>query len=431
MSSDSKRARSTVGTNHESMRQRNLMVMIQTIHAEGPLSRAELTARMQLAASTVGDLLSELESVGFVVVEEPTRRRTAGRPSPLVRADSGRVRVLAADVGGDHISAGAFGLGGTMLSRAQAATPRSHDPEDVARVTSELLERLVADLAPESELLGIGVGVAGVVGKDETVRFAPHLGWHDVAFADLLRARLTAPLLIRVANDADLGALADHRRGVAVGVANVLYVGCDDFGVGGGLIFNGVPYRGAGGFAGELGHMLIDPHGRRCQCGRDGCWETEIGLARVAETLELGDSDLSRVRQALANLDENPPALDRVGTYLGLGIASLVNILNVDLVVLGGSLRDLYPVVKRTTDSAFSRAALPALQELATIVPSGIGSDAVLVGGCEMVVSSVFEGPVRALADVDTCSVAGYRTGVGHGGSRSSEGGPGQGASSR
>ena len=119
-------------------------------------------------------------------------------------------------------------------------------------------------------VLGIGVGVAGIVGQDEVVRMAPHLGWRDVALLELLRARLPSPLLIRAGNDADLGALAEHRRGAGVGVSNLLYIGCDDFGVGGGIIVDGKLYRGEGGFAGEIGHMLIDPRGRGCNCGSRG-----------------------------------------------------------------------------------------------------------------------------------------------------------------
>ena len=147
---------------------------------------------------------------------------------------------------------------------------RAHEPEEVAEATAVLLRELAADLPADALVLGIGVGVAGIVGQDEVVRLAPHLGWRDVALLELLRARLPSPLLIRAGNDADLGALAEHRRGAGVGVSNLLYIGCDDFGVGGGIIVDGKPYRGEGGFAGEIGHMLIDPRGRQCNCGSRG-----------------------------------------------------------------------------------------------------------------------------------------------------------------
>ena len=405
MAADSGRVRSSVGTNHESMRRRNLSGMLQIIHNEGEVSRAGLTTRMRLAASTIGDLLCELEALGFIALEDPTDHTTAGRPSPVARARSGRVRVLAADVGGDHIGAGVFGLGGVMLARAQAHTPSSHEPEEVAEATAVLLRELAADLPADPLVLGIGVGVAGIVGQDEVVRMAPHLGWRDVAFLELLRARLPSPLLIRAGNDADLGALAEHRRGAGVGMSNMLYIGCDDFGVGGGIIVDGKPYRGDGGFAGEIGHMLIDPRGRACNCGSSGCWETEISVARVAQTLGMPGAGLHEVATALAGISQPSAELVAVGEYLGLGIGSLVNILNVGLVVLGGNLRDLYPVVKDTTDAALAKAALPAPLAQITVMPSQMGADAVLVGASEMIVNTLFEDPTRSLTDIPMGSI--------------------------
>lgn len=394
-----------MGTNHESMRRRNLSGMLQIIHNEGEVSRAALTTRMRLAPSTIGDLLSELEALGFISLEDPTDHTTAGRPSPVARAQSGRVRVLAADVGGDHIGAGVFGLGGVLLARAQVPTPSSHEAGEVAEATAVLLRELAADLPADALVLGVGVGVAGVVGQDEVVRLAPYLGWRDVSFLELLRARLPSPLLIRGANDADLGALAEHRRGAGVGVSNMLYIGCDDVGVGGGIIVDGRPYRGEGGFAGEIGHMLIDPRGRPCGCGSSGCWETEICVARVAQTLGIPAAGPDEVARALAGISTPPVELLAVGEFLGLGIASLVNILNVGLVVLGGNLRDLYAVVKDTTDAALARGALRASLAQTAVVPSQLGADAVLLGASEMIVNTLFEDPTRALGDVPMGSV--------------------------
>ena len=109
---------------------------------------------------------------------------------------------------------------------------------------------------------------------------------------------------------------------------------------------------------------------------------------------------LHEVATALAGISRPSAELVAVGEFLGLGIASLVNILNVGLVVLGGNLRDLYPVVKDTTDAALARAALPAPLAQITVMPSQMGADAVLVGASEMIVNTLFENPTQALADV-------------------------------
>ena len=114
---------------------------------------------------------------------------------------------------------------------------------------------------------------------------------------------------------------------------------------------------------------------------------------------------LHEVATALAGISQPSAELVAVGEYLGLGIGSLVNILNVGLVVLGGNLRDLYPVVKDTTDAALARAALPAPLAQITVMPSQMGADAVLVGASEMIVNTLFENPTRALTEIPMGSI--------------------------
>ena len=166
-----------------------------------------------------------------------------------------------------------------------------------------------------------------------------------------------------MANEADLGALAELRRGAAVDAQHVLFIS-GEVGVGGGLIVDGQQLTGAGGFAGEVGHMPVNPDGRTCRCGSVGCWETEIGegalLRRAGHPPDAGREEVEAVlREAAAGAPDVLEALDAVGRWLGFGLAGLVNVFNPQVVVLGGLFGRIHPFVEETLRRG-ARSAGPA-----------------------------------------------------------------------
>jgi predicted NBD/HSP70 family sugar kinase len=380
------------------MRRHNLATLLRHLHFDGPLSRATLTARMGLTRSTILGLVGELEALGAVTETTPAGwRASAGRPSLDVRPAERQVVVLAAHIGADVVRAVTIGIGGRILSRADRGMPASSDPESVTSAVLDLLDQLARALPEKTALLGIGVSVPGMVGANEIVRSAPSLGWTDVPFAALLRAGMRRPVPLWIANDADLGAFAEHSRGAGVGHDYMVFVGCDDLGVGGGVIVAGRPLRGVGGFAGEFGHLLINPRGRVCHCGARGCWETEIGAVAVAAALGQSASNLASLAEALGAVQKPSAALRNVGRYLGLGLGSIVNAFNPEIIVLGGTLRELYPVVKADTDKALRGTALGAPWEQVQVVLPKLGGDAVLIGAGEMAFEPMLDDPVGTL----------------------------------
>jgi predicted NBD/HSP70 family sugar kinase len=389
----------TAGTNRDAMRPHNLGAILRRVHRGGASSRAALTARMGLTRGSMGGLLAELESLGAVIiVPDPQPRSKVGRPSPHVTPDQTNVRVLGAEIGADHIRALSVGLGGQIVSRAACSTPKSHEPGAVVDALVGLTERVSADIPDDAAVLGLGIGVAGVVGLQGHVEMASSLGWSDLPLADIARERLPDGLPVKVANDADLGAVAEHMRGAGMGVEHLVYVGVDDPGVGGGIIVDGRAFRGAGGYAGEFGHMIVNPEGVRCRCGSVGCWETEIGTARIAEALGLHTIDTDAVASELSRVTEPSPRLRTAGRYLGLGLAGIVNALNTEMLVLGGTLRDLYPVVRAEADAAFDQLVLPAPGAKVRLALSRLGSDAASVGAAEMIFETLFDDPAGVIA---------------------------------
>src|SRR5919112_832525 len=391
-------ARPGAGTTQEAVRRHNLGTLLAHLHHDGQLSRAALTERMGLNRSTIGALVGELVDLGAVRQTAPGGSRSgAGRPSLDVRPSCEDVYVLAAEVGVDTMKVARVGLGGRVLARASIRSTSGGVPDKVAGELLGLLRHAVSDAPERAALLGVGVGVPGVVRQsDGVVRFAPNLGWRDVPLAALLRSRMPGRMPIHVANDADLGALAEHMRGAVTRQADVVFL-AGDVGVGGGVIVGGRPLLGVGGYAGELGHLMVNPRGRTCRCGSTGCWETEVGAAAISRALQVPTGDLDVIAAKLAAVRTPSAALRRVGRFLGLGLGSIVNVLNPEVVVLGGVLRWLYPVVREATDEALATAALVAPREQVRVVVPALGGDAVLVGAAERCFEAVLADPALEL----------------------------------
>ena len=397
---------SGVGTNQENVRRHNLGTALGHVHRAGRISRAELTARMGLNRSTIAGLVAELESLGLADQAKPTGTRIgAGRPSVDVRPRPGAY-VLAVDLRVDGLNVARVGLGGVIRARATGPVPPDHDPETISSSVVDLMRLVVRDLEPGAALVGVGVGVPGIIrGKDGLVRLAPNLGWHDVPFAEILAKRIGSAGMPVLRNDADLGALAEHLRGAGVDVDDLVYLS-GEVGVGAGIIVAGRKLEGAGGYAGEIGHMPYLPDGKLCHCGARGCWETEVGAPAIALAVGCPPERIAALGEFLASVHEATPELRVVGRHLGRGLASAVNLLNPQVIVLGGYMRSLFPLVREDVESALAVHALAAPREQVLVTLAGLGRDSVLHGAAELAFEPLLADPVGCLAaaclDVDS-----------------------------
>ena len=249
-------------------------------------------------------------------------------------------------------------------------------------------------------MVGVGVGVPGLVRQpDGLVRFAPNLGWVDVPLGEHLAEALGLSVPVVVGNDSDLGAIAERLRGSAVGAANVIYLS-GQVGVGGGIVVDGNLMMGAQGYAGEIGHMRVNPKGRACRCGAIGCWETEIGEPARAGRHRVARHDAGgRDRRAGRGraTRRRPRASRVVGDWLGVGVANLVNILNPDVVVFGGTLREILPAVRGSVEAALS-SALTAPGEHVVLALPALGDDSTLLGAAETAFAPLLDDPLGVIA---------------------------------
>jgi predicted NBD/HSP70 family sugar kinase len=321
---------------------------------------------------------------------------------------AGSAVVVALDIAVDSLAAAIVGLGGRTLARVRIERSREHSSVDEIAADLTGLARTVLGRRPAAEpVVGIGVAVVGVVRRsDGVVSMAPNLGWRDIPLGDRLARALDLSVPISVANEADLGTLAELRRGVAVGADDLIYIS-GEVGVGGGVIVGGRPLTGVAGYAGEVGHMPVNPDGAQCRCGSVGCWETEVGedalLVRAGLMPGGGRAAVDAVlREAAVGSATAQAALDHVGTWLGLGLASLVNLLNPQLIVLGGRFGRMYPFVTRALHAELDRRTLPAARSLVTVIPTSLGVDAPLLGAAELALEPLLADPAQWVRPRDT-----------------------------
>ncbi|HEU4424796.1 MAG TPA: ROK family protein, partial [Pilimelia sp.] len=213
-----------------------------------------------------------------------------------------------------------------------------------------------------------------------------------------LRAVLPGERLVAVGSVADLAALAEHARGTAAGCDNVIYL-YGDAGVSAGIIAGGRRVTGHSGYGGEVGHMVVHPGGRPCACGSRGCWDTEIGeqalLHAAGRAGATGREAVFAVVDAASRGDSSAQlAVRQVGDWLGFGVANLVNIFNPEMVVFGGTLRDLYLAAAAQVRSRLNTMGLPVCRQHVRLRTPTLGEDAPLLGAAELAFEQLLADPL-------------------------------------
>jgi predicted NBD/HSP70 family sugar kinase len=389
----------SIGQRSETVRRANLSSIVRALHTNGPMSRSQLVARTGLTRSTIRGLIGELAAAGLVAEERAAPAGLPGRPSPVVRVRSDGAVVLALEIAVETLAAAVVGLGGACVELLRVPRPnRRQSVEDVTADLADLAATVLARRPASEPLIGVGVTVVGIVRRsDGCVHMAPNLEWRDTPLGDHLAAALGLDVPIAIANDADLGGLVESLRGAGVGIDELLYMS-GEFGIGGSVIVDGQPLTGVAGYAGEIGHMPVNPAGTPCRCGSIGCWETEIGGAALLRLAGRSpDGGPGAVDGLIAEAEAGSPtalaAFDGVGRWLGIGLAGLINIFNPRLVILGGVLGRTLPFVSRTMEAELDRRALAAPRRLVRVVPSSLGVDAPLLGAAELALEPLLSDP--------------------------------------
>jgi predicted NBD/HSP70 family sugar kinase len=385
----------------ESVRRHNLSLLLRHLHQSGALSRSEIGGTLGMTRSTIGELVADLRARGLVEEGDPARLGAPGRPSLVARPNPEGAAAITAEIAVNSLSAAVVGLGGRILHRARVThQPRRLAVDQTIEDIGKLIQTAQASIPPGCWVSGLGIAVAGVVRRaDGFVHFAPNLGWRDVPLGRLVADRIGTSLPVTIANEADLGALAEHTWGAGVGVHHLVYVS-SEVGVGGGLVIDGRPLVGAAGCAGEVGHFQVNPLGERCRCGAIGCWETEIGGPAILRRIGVVEKNYKpeAVTRLLREAAWGDPvalaAIEDVGHWLATGLVGLVNVFNPERVVLGGWLATMWPMVEETVDAELRERVMAPSQELDELIrPTQLGADGPLLGAAELALTRVLDEP--------------------------------------
>ena len=389
-----------------SLRRSNLSLVLRHLSAAGPRSRARIAQETGLTKATVSSLVGELAERGLVR-DGDLERGALGRPGYQVEVRGSGACGIGIEVNVDYVAAMVVDLAGRVVSseRLSLDGPRV-GPIGVLDQVARLVERCCDVGAAESgHVAGVTIALPGGVDIEQgTLTYAPNLGWREVPVVTALAERLQRGVTLRVDNEANLAALGEYRAGSAAGTPDLLLL-TGEVGVGGGVIAGGRLLRGGRGYGGEVGHMLLDPKGEICGCGRRGCWETLVGLgpllraaAGPGDPLRDPTTDLDRrldelTRRATALDARTLAALEQVGTWLGIGASLLVNVLNPSVLVLGGYFARMgpwlvEPVRRELTGHVVAPAAGGCRVEISTLAFS-----AAVRGGALTALEAVLDDP--------------------------------------
>jgi predicted NBD/HSP70 family sugar kinase len=395
----------TAGQQSESIHRANLSAIMRTLHEHGSRTRSELVLATGLTRSTIRLLVAELVVGGFATERPATLDGTPGRPSPLVVLNPTGAVVIALEIAVDSLAAAVVGLGGEVAAHIREALPPERTSlDEVVTALAALAARVTTAIPAESQVIGYGVAVVGVVRRsDGMVSMAPNLGWRDQPLGERLAQVLEPRRPIIVANESDLAALAELRRGAGVGYDDLILI-WGSVGVGGGIVVGGEALIGADGYSGEVGHIPVDPDGLPCRCGSNGCWETVVGsgalLRRAGQEPDSGAPSVDAVRRAAERGDPTAmAAFAETGRWLGIGLAGLINVLDPRLVLLGGRLAGSFPFVLSTLEAELDRRVQRAIRHLVKVIPATLGPDAPLLGAAELALDTLIDDPVAWLRD--------------------------------
>ena len=391
----------------DALRPHNLALVLQHIATGEPVTRARLAAATGLTKTTVSSLVDDLVSARLVVELGPEARGEIGRPGSALALDPSGYAGIGLEINVDYIAVCLANLVGEVrYLRTRARDNRSQSPAKVlGRAVRMIGTALARAEAARLTVAGLGVAVPGPVETDSgLLRLAPNLGWVDVPVAAILADRLAGhDLAVVVDNEANLAALGELWFGGHHDLADFIHVS-GEIGVGGGVVLSEELFRGVRGFAGEIGHVVVQPDGPRCRCGARGCLEQVAGQEAILRAAGLtgavgtsigqpGGSVAELLARARAGDPATLRAVESAGRALGIGLSATVNVVDPSTVVLGGLYAALEPWLRGPLLEELSERAITHRWSPVQLLASRLGPDAAVRGAAGVVVKRVLSEP--------------------------------------
>ena len=372
------------------LRELNQQRIADTLLSSGPSTQAELARQTGLSTATISNIVRIMSDAGRVATEPTT---SSGRRALLVRlTNTGKVAV-GIDFGRRHLRIALTTLGYEVIAEQSVELPLGHRAEDGIDTAAQLLGRMLADNGiAASSVLGVGVGIPGPIDRrrGRVVQGAILPEWVGIELTDL-EQRLHFPVVFD--NDANLGALAEVTWGPHSEIQNLVFVKIGS-GIGAGLILNGAPFYGGLGITGEIGHDTIADNGVVCHCGNRGCLETVASISVMLDLLRR--SGVTRIAdivdRACAGDSATLRVLDDAGLAIGRALASVANLINPEVIVIGGPLAELGELFLAPIERGLVRHAVPSIGNMTVVVMSSLGEKAEALGAAALVLQQTRAG---------------------------------------
>lgn len=367
-----------------SQRTANRSRVIGALRQRGAMSRGALSD-VGLSRSTVQSVVDELLDAGTVVEMGPGTDRSAGRPPILVGLRGSLGATVGVEIANGVVRAAVCNIAQELLVHDDLPVDEHTPPAETLRRTRTLIEDLLQRTGFErTQVMGAGIAMpgpiqrrSGLIGRACTLK-----PWVGVNAHTLARSILDLPVLVD--NDANLAALAEMTWGAARGLDDFAYV-YTATGIGAGFVLNGALYVGANGTAGEIGHTTIDEHGLVCECGGRGCLNTLSNAAAITKHLWQSHGDKVSIEDVIALAQNGDAGCRRVladaGRHIGVAMANMYNLLDPELIVLGGNLAGAGPILIDPLRESMARRAIHAGEAIPAVVAGEVDQDTVVVVG--------------------------------------------------
>ncbi len=402
---------SLAGSNSSTIKLHNLRTILLMLLQHEHISRVRLAQLTGLSTTTITNLITELLEQG-IVVEEGTKaikqRKGAGRPRMALRLVPEARYAVGIHIGVGSVRAAVTDLRANIVTSLSLTHSLNQSAETVLGETAQLAQQVIAQSKIDPKyIIGVGVGASGLVVPDTGVNLiAPNLGWHNVSVRDQLAQHLDLPVCVD--NNVRAMTLGEALFGPAQNVRILAFV-YGRIGVGAGFVVDGQLYWGGEAGAGEIGHTTMLPNGGAlCRCGNTGCLETLISEPAIMELArdlaQLNEQGLlaTHLQQAQSPSIENVFAAARAGDvptqnmladiarYMGIALANLVNVLNPELILLGGIFAQGQDLLLPTVEATVRQRAFADLGERVRLQPTSFGKNAGMIGSAALALTTFF-----------------------------------------
>jgi predicted NBD/HSP70 family sugar kinase len=405
------------GINGRALRPHNRAAVLRLLQRAGPISRTDLGKLAGLAPTTITNVVAELIQEELVVEQArpPTLRRPAliGRPAIDLDLVQDVRLVLSVQLGVGRVVLAVCDLRASVVARERFEFDPLSEPSEVLGRIGQGLRKLIRRVdSGRTRLLGVGVGVPGPVEAARRVnRLAINLGWRDIPIADYLEPLIGLPVVVE--HNVRGMALAAAHYGLGQDAENLAFIYLET-GIAAGLILDRKPYG-----SGQFGHLQVDAAGRPCRCGSHGCLETVVSQQVLIEQVRAAANDQPRGRLALelrargsapealfaAARAADPVAVtivERLAEHIGAALASLVNLLSPELIILGGLFSSGGDLLLDPIRKTLRARAFPALGETPRVELSIFGADAWVIGAAAAALEAFFYSSTPAEGPWDT-----------------------------